>query len=282
MNLITGSTGFIGSHLLKKIPNSHGLDFRAENKLNETNIDLKDLNKLRDFMFANRFEYVFHNAAVASVPRSYEAPMDFYLNNVVATTNLVDCCRDSGVKKIIFASSSSVNGPSPYGHSKKVCEEIIHMSGINYTILRYFNVFGVRQRSNFFKLALDSILHDLPLDIYGDGETTRDFTYIDNVVKANIKAMDAIFVCGKKVDNIFRPYEVGTGKSTSLNDLYAMTKKALNKEHSKVTYKDERIGDIRFSKANTILDASEIIETEQGVKLCVSELLAQESLAAHS
>jgi UDP-glucose 4-epimerase len=259
MNLVTGSSGFIGSHLKKALPNAWGVDrVVGEDTDNFEQIDLLNKNDLFWFMKSKGFENVFHNAAVPSVPYSYEEPMKSYQNNVTASINLIEVCRSLGAK-IIFASSSSVNGPSPYGHSKKIIEDMLPKCGVRYTTLRYFNVFGKGQRSNVASIMLDAIVNNKQLTINGDGHSTvRDFTYVDNVVLANKKAVS------KEYDG--QLLEAGTGQPHSLLDLYNTIKEILRSSHDNVVFGPKRHGDIDYSCANTFLEVNELIEFKDGVR----------------
>jgi UDP-glucose 4-epimerase len=261
MILVTGSQGFIGSHLMKQIPSALGIDKRDNgHKQNLYLCDLLEKNALFWAIHDNKIDTVFHLAAMPSVPDSYNFPMKSYYNNVSASINLIDACVQCGVKKFIFASSSSVKGNSPYGHSKKFIEELLDKSGLNYTVLRYFNVFGNGQRNNIVKIMIDKLKANEEIVIFGDGKTSRDFTHVSNVVKANFKALDS------KYDN--RVFEVGTGKSYTLLELYEKLKANYNPWHKKLSFADERIGDIKYSKADTILSENEIVHLDEGISLC--------------
>ena len=182
MVLISGSQGFIGHHLQKAIPDSIGLDNTdRKKKLPFINVDLLDYNNLFWALKNYGIETILHNAAIPSVPASYNNPIRTYLNNVNGSINLIKAAKVLGVKKFIFASSSSVNGPSPYGHSKKIIEDVLANSGLNFTVLRYFNVFGPGQRENIVKIMIDKLSSNEELTIFGDGKTSRDFSYVDNV-----------------------------------------------------------------------------------------------------
>jgi nucleoside-diphosphate-sugar epimerase len=262
MILVTGSSGFIGSHLVEKIPDSFGLDkLDRGQKERFVCIDLLDREKLFWFMKDMQFETVLHNAAVAGVPQSFFDPMKTYLNNVNATVNLIDACLKTGVKKLVLASTSSVEGTSPYGHSKKVCEEILKRSGLKFTILRYFNVFGPRQRPNVLEAMRRQLEDNRAVTIFGDGSTARDFTYVDNVVLANKKVISAY--AGETL-------EVGTGSSFSLHHLYYILRDRINKDHDKVSFLPKRIGDLDFSRAKTFLKRDEIVTLKQGIDLWLS------------
>jgi len=262
MILITGSAGFIGSHLMDTLPNAVGVDKR-ENKMlfkngNKTiQCNLLNQTKLLEELIELKPEFVLHNAARPSVPDSYTDPCATYLDNVAASISLFQICKIVGVKKVIFTSSSSVYGSSPYGHSKKVIEETLKHLGIPYTILRYFNVFGPRQRENVARLMLEALKNDTEFTMLGDGKTSRDFTHIDNVIAANIKAMDPAYD-GKIL-------EVGTGQSHSLRELFSTLKQTINPSYDKLKHGEARHGDIKYSKARTFLKPNEITYFYDGV-----------------
>lgn len=261
MFLITGSQGFIGSHLMNYIPGALGLD-KKDRGIKQKFIlcNLLDKDSLFWTIHYNKIEVVYHMAAVPSVPDSFKDPMTTYINNVSATINLIDVCKKCNVKKLIFASSSSVFGNSPYGHSKKVIEDILPHTGIDYTILRFFNVFGDGQRENIVKIMIDKISANEPVTIYGDGLTTRDFTHVSNVMRANVKATD------RKYNKM--TLDVGTGKPHSLLELYRSLKLKINPAHDKLVFAEPRIGDIRYSRAETFLEENEITHFEEGLDLC--------------
>jgi len=258
MILITGSQGFIGNHLIKSIPESIGLDNTDRGKAqNYISVDLRDYDDVFWALKDKNISCVLHNAAVPSVPKSYKDPMGTYSNNVVASINLIKVCKILNIKKFIFASSSSVNGPSPYGHSKKVIEDVLKHSGINYTVLRYFNVYGEGQRENIVSIMLDAIKNNGEIIINGDGSTSRDFTHVSNVVRASLKAID------EKYNGMI--LDVGTGKSHTLNQLYKRLKNNINPEHNKVVYGPLREGDILYSQADSFLNEEEITSFEKGI-----------------
>jgi nucleoside-diphosphate-sugar epimerase len=242
---------------MKAFPDAIGIDNKDRGRKQDwENLDLLDYKKLFWFIHDYGIEYVLHNAAIPSVPDSFKDPMKTYINNVNASLNLIDVCKKLDVKKLIFASTSSVDGPSPYGHSKKFIEEALKHSGINFTVLRYFNVFGSGQRENIVKIMYDKIKANEPLIINGDGSTSRDFTYIDNVVIANKKS---IYAHDKEV------LEAGCGESHTLMALYKLLKEKLNPSYDKLSFGPERIGDIKYSKANTFLAKNEITYFYEGI-----------------
>lgn len=265
MTLISGSQGFIGHHVMKAMPDAIGIDNTDRNKKqNWIQADLKDYNdifwKLKDL----GIKKVIHLAAIPSVPDSYKDPIRTYTNNITASINLIKICKILGVEKFIFASSSSVMGTSPYGHSKKVIEEVLHHSALPYTVLRFFNVYGPGQRQNVLQIMYDAIRLDRELTIFGEGDTTRDFTHVDNVVTAVIKAMDERYNG--------RILEVGTGDPHSLNEVYAILKSRLNPNYNKLKYAPSRIGDIKFSKADTFLGRLEITPFEIGIEKWLTQI----------
>jgi len=259
MILITGSSGFIGSHLMDYFEDAIGIDKREDKRSQNTlKVNLLDLEQLIHLFKDMDIDYVFHEAARPSVPDSYSDPNATYLDNVAASVTLFQACKVIGVKKIIFASSSSVYGESPYGHSKRIGEEILKNTGIPYTILRYFNVFGPRQRNNVVSHMYNSIKNNMRFEFYGDGKTSRDFTYVSNVVLANELAMDS------KYDG--KILEVGTGESHSLLHLFKTIKREVNPFFTNKVFEPIRIGDIRYSKSDTFLPKKDIIHMEEGVR----------------
>ena len=265
MTLITGSQGFIGSHLMKAIPNAIGIDNVDRGKQhNWINLDLRDYSELFWKLKDLGIDTIIHEAAIPSVPNSYKDPLKTYSNNVVASLNLIKIAKIIGVKKFIFASSSSVLGPSPYGHSKRFIEEALKYCGVPFSILRYFNVFGPGQRENVMSIMYNAIKQDKELTIFGDGKTTRDFSHINNVITANLKALS------QKYDG--QILEVGTGEPHSLNEAYAMLRSRVNPYHVKIKYGPDRIGDIKFSQAKTFLSVNEIVKFEQGLNMWLSEM----------
>ncbi len=213
--LIAGWRGFIGSHLTERLLElGHeviGIDNGSTGKYrnskvtglhidlcNTPEIDLKGV------------EAVFHVAAVARIPQSYDRPQHYYYNNVVSTLNLLEACRKQGVKKFIYSSSSSVFEPNnPYAHSKligeELCEMYFHLYGMDIQILRYFNVYGNRMASGGYATVLQKFKDrkdkNEPLIIFGDGNQKRDFTFVDDIVNANLLMLE---------QNKFDIYDVGS------------------------------------------------------------------------
>ncbi|RME15664.1 MAG: SDR family oxidoreductase [Bdellovibrio sp.] len=289
--LITGVAGFIGSNLLEQLLRLNqqviGLDNfstgRHENLEAVKNLvgpqwkqfemiegDICDLHLCQQL--TQKVDYVLHQAALGSVPRSIEQPLKSHESNVNGHLNILKACTDAPIKKLVYASSSSVYGDnedlpkkeeqvgnplSPYAATKKINEiysqvfhRVYHTPAVG---LRYFNVFGARQDPNGPYAAvipkwITAMLRQETVEIYGDGKTSRDFCYIDNVVQANIRA--AVLPGGTG-----EVFNVAVGATTSLNDLFLILKKLLKKRNPDLSiqepvYKDFRPGDIRHSFAD--------------------------------
>lgn len=273
--LITGGLGFIGSHLSNRLLQDNDvkiIDNLSTGKINyledinHENLTLikKDLNSLDLTNHLKDIDYVFHFAAMASVQMSIKKPIMCNLNNVTATINLLKGCVENNVEKIIFASSSAVYGQnsnmplketeipmpsSPYAASKASCElylkSFYESYGLNYTALRYFNVFGPKQDKNSQYAAvipnfINAFLENKQPVIYGTGEQTRDFVYVEDVVNANILAAKSKF---NGITNI------ASGKSITINELYETIKRIL-KVDIDAKYLPARVGDIIHSQAD--------------------------------
>ncbi len=276
--LVTGGAGFIGSHIARKLLESgHSvrvLDNFSTGKMENID-DLKDRieivrGDIRDIdMVKNaikNIDYVFHQAAFVSVPRSLKDPGETAEVNVKGTLNILVCARDSDVKRLVSASSSSVYGDSPalpkkesmppnpispYALSKLEAEEWCGLFGKLYGLetvsLRYFNVFGPNQNPNSEYAAvipkfIKSVLSNKPPTIYGDGTQTRDFTYVKDVIDANLLALK-----GKP-----GVYNIGSGKKISINMLLDMINRIAGKSLEPV-YAEPRPGDIEHSLADISL-----------------------------
>lgn len=273
--LITGGLGFIGSHITNKLITNNNIividnlstgNINYLTNPNHENLTVikKELNSLDLCATLKDIDYVFHLAAMISVPKSVENPISCNLENVTCTINLLNACVENNIQKIIFSSSSAVYGEnknlplkeselplpsSPYAASKASCElylKSFHESyGLNYTALRYFNVFGPKQDKNSQYAAvipkfINSILENKQPIIYGDGEQTRDFVYVEDVAQANINAAKSDF---NGIVNI------ASGKRISINQLYSIVKKTLNSDIN-AKYLPKRMGDIKHSHAD--------------------------------
>lgn len=290
--LITGVAGFIGSnlleHLLKLDQTVVGLDnFATGHEKNLTDVkstvskeqwgnfnfiagDIANLGVCR--MACEGVDYVLHQAALGSVPRSIEDPISSNLANVSGFLNMLVAARDSDVKSFTYAASSSTYGDhpdlpkkedvignplSPYAVTKYVNELYADVFSRSYDFntigLRYFNVFGKRQDPDGAYAAvipkwISSLLSKSQVHINGDGITSRDFCFIENAVQANLLAACAT---GDALNNV---YNVAVGDRTSLNDLFStltdLLKKNSYKANFKAIYRDFRVGDVRHSQAD--------------------------------
>lgn len=276
--LVSGGAGFIGSHLAERlVRDGHEVrvldnfatgrreniaEFAGDLELIEGDIQSYE----RGHTAVRGVDVVFHQAALPSVPRSVQDPLTSNASNVIGTLNVLLSARDSGVRRVVFASSSSIYGKSeampkredllpqplsPYAVSKLAgegyCRSFHDVYGLETVALRYFNVFGPRQDPlsqysavipNFIGAALDG---RSPV-VYGDGEQSRDFTYVDNVVEANLLAVDADDAAGAVLN-------VACGGRVSLNDLIAELQ-ALTGNEAATVYEPARVGDVRHSQAD--------------------------------
>ena len=279
--LVTGGAGFIGSNLCEAILNL-GYKVRCLDDLStgkQENIDMfldnpnyefikGDIKNLDICMKACKdVDYVLNQAAWGSVPRSIEMPLFYCANNIQGTLNMLEAARQNGVKKFVYASSSSVYGDepnlpkkegregnllSPYAVSKRADEEWAKQYTKHYGLdtygMRYFNVFGRRQDPDgayaavipkFIKLLLNG---EVPT-INGDGKQSRDFTYIENVIEANLKA------CLASSEAAGEAYNIAYGGREYLIDIYYGLTKALN-INMEPKYGPDRAGDIKHSNAD--------------------------------
>jgi len=276
--LVTGGAGFIGSNTVDElVRRGHGVvvlddlssgkeDNLAEvrSKITFMKGSITDIEVVQKAMV--QADYVIHLAARTSVPRSVKDPVDTNRINVDGTLNVLVAARDNKVKRVVFAASSSAYGDtptlpksedmqpvpiSPYGVTKYVGELYAQTFGRCYGLenvcLRYFNIFGPRQDpdspySGVLSRFSTAFLDSTPPVVFGDGEQTRDFTYVDNAVAANILACEAPSASG-------RTFNVGTGQAVSLNQVLQMLQKASGKT-LETKYEPAREGDIRDSLAD--------------------------------
>lgn len=306
--LVTGGAGFIGSHIVDKLLRDgytvrivdnfstgkreniqHLLDNPdTANRLQvwELNVAVDDLNAAFEGV-----NYVFHEAALPSVPQSIKNPLAIHEHCVTATLRVLIAARDAGVNRVVYASSSAIYGDidgeytveqllpdpkSPYGAAKlfgeyyaKVFTEVY---GIETVSLRYFNVFGPRQdpQSEYAavipKFITRMLAGQAPI-IYGDGYQSRDFTYVDNIVHGNLLAAKAEGAGGKVMN-------LATAESIDLNTLVQNLNEIMGTDFAPV-YEDERPGDIKFSKASTdlisgMLHYKPIVSFEDGLARTVN------------
>ena len=303
--LVTGGAGFIGSNLCEAITDM-GYQVRCLDNLStgkQENVDILadrpnytfikgDIRDLDTCMAACKgADYVLNEAAWGSVPRSIEMPLLYEEINIRGTLNMMEAARQNGVKKFVFASSSSVYGDhpvlpkvegqegnllSPYALTKRVDEEYAKLYkklyGLDTYGLRYFNVFGRRQDPDGAYAAvipkfIKMLLHDEVPTINGDGKQSRDFTYIDNVIEANLKACLA---SSEVAGNIFN---VAYGGREYLIDIYYDLCKALGK-NVEPHFGPDRAGDIKhsnadISKAKKMLGYDPDYDFEKGIALAI-------------
>lgn len=300
--LVTGGGGFIGSHLAAKLAAS-GKDkvvvldnFSTGNRSNLENVDATIIEgDLRDPACLTKavqgVDTVFHHAALCSVAKSMEDPVSTHDVNTTGTLNLLEACRKNGVRRFVFASSSSVYGDSealpkherlptsplsPYAISKLVgehyCQVYWKAFGLETVALRYFNVFGPRQYPNSEYAAViprfvSAILQGHVPEVYGDGSQTRDFTYVENIVQANMAAAS----CAEAPGQIMN---IACGGRFSLLQLLDRLKLLLNKEFSPILH-PWRAGDVRHSQASIeraqqVLNFSPRVDFNEGLRETVA------------
>jgi len=297
--LVTGVAGFIGSslarELLRRGQSVRGLDNfstgRVENlvdvraHIDFREVDLLDLSHVGDA--CRDVDYVLHQAAIPSVPRSVDDPVTSNRANITATLNVLDAARRADVKRLVYAGSSSAYGDtptlpkhedmatapkSPYALQKLVgeqyCQMFTDLYGFETVTTRYFNVFGPRQDpgspySGVISLFATAIPSGKRPFIYGDGEQTRDFTYVANVVDGVLRACEAPNVAGQVIN-------VATGLRISLNELLRVLNKVVGTNIQPI-YKEPRAGDVRdsqadISKAKALLGYTPRVSFEEGLE----------------
>lgn len=292
--LVTGGAGFIGSHLVELLLRNGQtvttLDNLSTGQL--TNLeqiecavgasawqchqfiegDIRDLTVCRQACAG--VEFVLHQAALGSVPRSIDDPIATNASNVTGFVNMLVAAKDAGVQRFVYAASSSTYGDhpglpkieaqigrplSPYAVTKYVNElyagAFSQCYGIETIGLRYFNVFGARQDpygpyAAVIPCWIRAMLSNEPVPIFGDGETTRDFCYIENAIRANVLAAVV-----RNAEAVQQVYNIAQGGSTSLNQLFEMLRSLLSQDFSRLqdirpVFKDFRAGDVKHSRAD--------------------------------
>src|SRR5687768_15339559 len=299
--LVTGGAGFIGSHLSEELVRQGERVRVVDSFITGKRDNLKHIpgvelieGDLADLAVAQRavagVDYVLHQAAIPSVPRSVQDPITSNRANIDASLNVLVAARDAGVRRLVYAGSSSAYGDtptlpkvetmgtaprSPYALQKLVAEQYCQMFtrlyGLETVTIRYFNVFGPRQDpsspySGVISLFIRALVEGRQPTIYGDGEQTRDFTYVANVVDGVLRACTAPDASGEVIN-------VATGGRISLNQLF----EALNRLTGagvEPIYADTRAGDVRDSqadigKAGRLLGYEPIVGFEQGLEKTV-------------
>jgi nucleoside-diphosphate-sugar epimerase len=300
--LVTGGAGFIGSHLVERLLQENYevrvLDNfstgRRENILADVELVEGDLRSYERAHTAVRgCEVVFHQAALPSVPRSVQDPLTTNAANVIGTLNVLLSARDSDVRRVVFASSSSVYGAnptlpkaedlplapiSPYAVSKIAgegyCRSFWEVYGLETVALRYFNVFGPRQdpRSQYAAVVpnfITALLAGEPPIVFGDGSQTRDFTYVGNVVDGTLRAMQAENAAGKT-------FNIACGEQVSVNRLLDELRKLIG-PYIEARYVEARPGEVTHSHADVSLAERELgylprIVLDEGLKLTIEHL----------
>jgi len=303
--IVTGGAGFIGSHLSDELAErgyqvtilddiSTGKQSNIEALRNRSNIDfvqgsITDLPRLQK-LFKGSY-YVFHQAALARVPFSVSDPLSANEVNITGTLKVLIAARDNGVEKVVFASSSSVYGDapvlpqredvipsplSPYALTKLAgeyyCTIFKQLYGLSTVCLRYFNVYGTRQdpHSQYAMVIpafIDRIARHQPPIIFGDGEQSRDFTYVDNVIEANLIAARAKKTAGEVLN-------IACGQAITVNEIIDMINDLLGK-NIKPIYTDPRPGDVRHSLADITLAKKLLgfkpkVPFKQGLELAIN------------
>ncbi len=278
---VTGGLGFIGSHLVEELSRENQVliiddesSGHVENiehlSLDNISLDRGDINDADLVDLFQEVDYVFHHAALASVPLSVENPLLCNEVNVTGTLKVLDAARQTGVKKVVLASTSAVYGDnhnlplsekepvnpkSPYAVSKAAgelyCRIFSEVYGLPTVALRYFNVFGPRQDPNSQYAAvipkfIESILIGKQPVIYGDGEQTRDFIYVKEVVEANIKSAES---------DLTGVFNIASGQRHTVNELFQIITQLMGEELEPV-HADPRPGEIKHSLADVELSKS--------------------------
>ncbi len=306
--LVTGGAGFIGSNIVEYLLKNGAGKVRVLDNMSEglrENVDLFINHPNYEFVEGNitdyetclknceGVDYVLHQAALGSVPRSIKNPVATNESNVTGFLNVLTAAKDSGVKRFVYASSSSVYGDSaelpkrednigkplsPYAVSKLVDELYADVFSRTYNMeiigLRYFNIFGPRQKPDgpyaaAIPLFMDALLNNKSPFINGDGEQTRDFTFVENAVQANIRAL---FTNIEGATG--QVYNVAVSERISINLLFNTLKKLTGSAISP-TYREEREGDIRNSLADTgkaqkYLGYEPTVKVEKGLEITLN------------
>src|SRR5687767_4096053 len=295
ITLVTGGAGFIGSHIASAMA-AAGARVRVLDDLSTGHrenldeiggdIDFVEGSVADEALLAKALdgvELIFHEAAIPSVPRSVEAPRNTHIASVDGTFSLLLAAKEAGVKRVVYAASSSAYGDQPtlpkaeqmapdpqqpYAVAKLVgeyyCRVFTRVYGLETVSLRYFNVFGPRQDpgsqySGVVSRFISALLSDERPVIFGDGEQSRDFTYVDNVVAANLSAASAPKAAGNVIN-------VANGERITLNELLNELKQLTGRTEVTAEYRDSRVGDVRHSLADITM-ARELLGYESKVDL---------------
>ncbi len=302
--LVTGGAGFIGSHIVDLLLSknyevavvddfSTGTEANIKHaleKINVVNADIRNYDAVKNLFDSCNFDYVLHQAALRSVPDSLRQPELYFDVNVKGTLNILEASRNTGVKRVVFASSCAVYGNvkklpakegkegiriSPYAVSKYTCEDLCkffcEIYGLETVSLRYFNVFGPRQdlKSNYatvIPVFINELLSNRQPVVFGDGEQTRDFTYVENIAQANLFAMTAKKAKGKVLN-------ASNQEQVSINQILSKINRILGK-NMQPKYEPWRMGDVKHifadnSKAKKIIGYQNFVSFDEGLKRTV-------------
>ncbi len=300
--LVTGGAGFIGSNICKRLISDKCSVRVIDNLLTGKKSNLAQIIDKIEFIEADMgdpkvaseamkdIDVVLHQGALPSVPKSVDDPVTTHRHCVTATFNLLVAARDAGIKRFVYAASSSAYGDaptspkvetmptdplSPYAVAKLVgeyyCSVFYKVYGLQTISLRYFNVFGPQQDpASQYAAAIPAfvtaILKDQPPTVYGDGEQSRDFTYIDNVVEANLLAAKAPKTEGQVIN-------IACGQAVTVNEIIGMINDSLGK-NIKPTYEPTRPGDVKHSladitRAKQVIGFEPVIPFNEGLKLAI-------------
>jgi UDP-glucose 4-epimerase len=302
--LVTGGAGFIGSHIVDRLlkdghevvvlddfSTGHRHNLPEHNKLTVVEGDISNFDTVKQCM--EDIDWIFHKAAVASVPRTVNDPIGSTAINYQGTLHLLEAARHSNVKRMVFASSAALYGDeptlpkietmcpvalSPYAVDKMAsefaCGMYTKLYGVETVCLRYFNVYGPKQDpsspySGVISIFTDKLKNKEVPSIFGDGEQTRDFVFVSDVVEANMKAITT-------TEGVGQFYNIATGNKITLNKLLEILYEIYGMDFD-VNYGETRQGDIKESyalveKANSILNWNAEIELKHGLKLLCDSL----------
>lgn len=305
--LVTGGAGFIGSHISTALAARGDEVVILDNLSTGRRENLEHLGDRVTFIEGclldravvekalEGVEVVYHQAALASVPRSVKKPLDTNAACVTGTLNLLDAARQAGVRRLVYAGSSSAYGDqpnmskretdlpnplSPYASAKLAaelyCKSFSATYGLETVVIRYFNVFGPRQDPNseysaVIPIFVSKMVRDERPTIYGDGQQSRDFTYIDNVVHGNLVAADAADAVGRSIN-------VACGTQFTLLHLVAAINDVLNKKIEPI-FAEARPGDVRESLADitlarSVLDYEPKVSFDEGLRRSIAYYLS--------
>lgn len=301
--LVTGGAGFIGSHIVERLVQL-GKRVRVVDNLSIGKLeniepfldriefvegDIRDLDMARKAM--DGVEFLLHQAAIPSVPRSIDNPVETHESNLTGTLNILLAAKEAKVKRVVYASSSSVYGDlpqlpkredqtpapkSPYAVSKLAgeyyCRAFVEVYGLDVVCLRYFNIFGPRQDPESPYAAVvpkfvSSFLKKEPPTIYGDGGQTRDFTFVRNAVEANLLSLEARDAKGEV-------FNIASGRAVSINELAKVIRELVGANEIEPQHGPPRPGDVRhswadISKARSVLGYEPKWSLEEGLRATI-------------